>query len=811
MVDLRRWSPAAAAGLALLTLALVGRADFLPDGVRAVLAGLSLLQAPGFVVARALGLIVTRTEGAGLFFSLSIAALLPGLLWGSLVAGSLGSTLPALVLVLAIATIIASSRSSLTYRSRARPEAKTLDTRILVVIAVALGLAITGAAWILTESGAVDRWWYLAYVRNYVSSDALRLTEPFFGSDFVHPRFSINAWLLLLAGWARLAAVDPVFLYERVAPLFAVPIALSAARLLAGSIFSSPRTVWTAVVATALLWSGGSLFPIITRSVEDKILAALILAPVSLAAVSRAMSRRSGLWIAAAALALAAQSTVHPVVYAFTALTALPYIGLMAAGRHTKPAVALALMAALAIGAVYPVVNGSQARELMAADGATLDQPQHPVVRVHRSRDRLIEFESGGYIVNPRLLVHPIVLFGIFSLLLLGRRSRQENFFLIPATLLPLFICFVPPMAELAGQSMVPWMLYRVLWAAPYALLAAAGLEACAASARVPVLAGTALLAAGVLPYMQSTISERSAPARLAQIQPAGELDEVLRAMRALDEDAIVAAAPELAERLPALTGARVLAMSDRATTVFTGSRAAARPRLRANAMIAAGLWRPSDDVPTPTHILIEPGDTTDKYCAERLHNGELYALCTFEPAPSRPGVSLAEAASPVNSEKSVTHSYAALSGNAAAPLAMSCTPEPATRGNRLVWERPGPWTARYPGLLCRVTVGRNEPTGRMIAERLALTAFVGTAVDEYIVEMRAFDDLGQRWSVRTRADVSETKPLEFQLPRAHAHTFEVAVVPTYLPFVKLEAFELTFAKGMIASLGGIALDTPQE
>ena len=43
------------------------------------------------------------------------------------------------------------------------------------------------------------------------------------------------------------------------------------------------------------------------------------------------------------------------------------------------------------------------------------------------------------------------------------------------------------------------------------------------------------------------------------------------------------------------------------------------------------------------------------------------------------------------------------------------------------------------------------------------------------------------------------------------ADTFEVTVVPTYLPFIKLDALELTFAKGMVTSTGGIALDKPLE
>jgi hypothetical protein len=796
--------PALATACALLVLFAVGHAEFLNAGLRGVLVGIALLQAPGFILVCAIGITPRASEAPALFFSLSIAALLPALLWVALASGSLDLVPSVLAALLGVIVMVASRR----YRPQVAQRATmSHEVRVLMGIALALGALLTGGAWILTETGAVDRWWYLAYIRSYAAADTLQLSEPFFGSDFVHPRFSINAWLLLLATWSRLAAVDPVFLYERVAPLFTVPIALSAARLLAGSIFSAPRTIWLTVIATALLWSGGSLFPILTRSVEDKLLAALVLAPVSIAAISRALTSRSASWTLVAALALAAQCTVHPVVYVLTALTALPYIAVMAAGRSTTPAVALALASIIAVGAAYPLSNGSQAREILADDGATLEATEHPIVRIHRARERMVELEGGGYVVDPHLLAHPISLFALLSLFFLGGCSREERFFLVPATLLPLFICFVPPLTSLAGLMGVPWMIYRVLWAVPYGLLAAAGIEAVTTPFKVPAIAVVVLLALGVAPLTQRMLVERLSPARLAHAVPEGEFTEVIAALSTLGHDAVVATAPELAERLPALAGVGVLAMSDRASVVFSGSRAAAEPRLRANALIAAGLWRADNDAPTPTHILIASGASTEKYCGTRLHDGEHYALCTFEAAKSKPGVSLASTKDAADPEKTVTRSYTELLGGAGETVFMNCTPTAAQRAGKLVWQRPGPWSASYPGLYCRMMVGRDKPVGRVVMQQIAFTPFVGAAVDEYIVEVRAFDDLGQRWSVRNRTAVSDNTQMAFRLPRAHAHTFEVTIVPTHLPFVKLDAFDVTFEKGMITSLGGIALD----
>lgn len=829
MVTSRRWAPTATAALALFILWFSADAAILPDIVRGLAVGLALLYVPGFVVVRALRLSVSPSELPALSFSVSIACALPVLLAVSRSGEPLSAVLPLLTVVLVVIAALAliSQPGSSTHADDPSDDGSAGEVRALTVIAAILGIVLTAGAWALTETGAIDRWWYLAYIRDYLTADGLAFSEPFLGTGFEHPRFALNAWLLMFATWSGLAAVDPVYLYERVAPLLLVPTALSAARLFAGSIFSARRTVWLAVVATALLWCGGSLFPILTRSVEDKILAALILAPVSIAAIARALNATSGgwQWVACAALALAAQSTVHPVVYMLTVLAAAPYVALMMAADKGRLLVGAALATALACAAIYPMDNGADSRALLEADGATLAQADHPVVRIHRSRDRLIELDGGGYIVHPRLLAHPIVIFALLSLFFLGGRSREERLFLLPATLLPLFICFVPPLATLAGHLGVPWMTYRVLWVVPFGLLAASGVERAASAIRLPALAGISLLAIGVLPLAADTVRGLTNGAHELQTKPSVEFTELARVLRTLDRHALIAAPPELAERLPAFARVNVLAMSDRATTVFSGSRRAAEPRLRANAMIAAGLWRETDDAPTPTHILTAPGNETEKYCAERLHEGDDYLLCRFEEAPSKPGVTLAQSNKPLEQAGYLTRSYAQLidrsgpdAGDAAPGssadkgsenrrLFMRCSPQPNEHDGRLVWERPGPWSGRSPGLLCRVHVGRNERVGRMVAARLHLTAFVGPATDEFIVEARAFDDLGQRWSVRTRIEVSGTQKMEFRLPRAHMHTLEVTIVPTHLPFVKLTEFALTFEDAVVTTLGGIALD----
>jgi hypothetical protein len=120
----------------------------------------------------------------------------------------------------------------------------------------------------------------------------------------------------------------------------------------------------------------------------------------------------------------------------------------------------------------------------------------------------------------------------------------------------------------------------------------------------------------------------------------------------------------------------------------------------------------------------------------------------------------------------------------------MSCDPPAVQRGSRLIWERPGPWSARRPGLACRLAVADG---GRTIPSTLVVTPLVGTASEELFVQARGADDQGLRWSVRRLLPVVNGVALSFQLPAPPVQTVELQIVPVNLPFVKLTRFELGF------------------
>src|SRR6185503_11544802 len=230
---------------------------------------------------------------------------------------------------------------------------------------------------------------------------------------------------------------------------------------------------------------------------------------------------------------------------------------------------------------------------------------------------------------------------------------------------------------------------------------------------------------------------------RIAVAVPAdARLDAALAAVRALPADAIVAAAPELSERLPALTGRRVLAMSDRATVAFSGARTAGEARLRARAALFGGLWKPAPDVPTPTHVLYAPPSSASSYCADQLLWTESFALCSFRPVPPVPGIRLPEAPASADGEKRVALADALGDGRVA--LRAQCNTA-RNNGRALVWTRPGPWSASFSAAVCDL----HAPENASFSPRtLVLVPLLGRAVEELTVQVAGESKGSLRWRV---------------------------------------------------------------
>ncbi|MBI5506352.1 MAG: hypothetical protein HY899_16285 [Deltaproteobacteria bacterium] len=667
---------------------------------------------------------------------------------------------------------------------------------LLLVVVVAAAVA----AAIFASVGSIDRWWYLAYVRSYLEGDALRITEPFLGTERVFARFGVHPWLMGLALWSKLSGADPVWLYERVAPVFAIAAAASATIALARALFGHGALARAAVVATLLSWSGG-LLPVLARAGEDKVLAQAALASLCLAACLNAVRGERGALVMAA-LAAGATATLHGLVFAFVLAVWLPLALLRAVTAASERRAVAATTLLLMVVAVQPAAMGLMVERSLVEAGAVARSADHPVLRVHDSRDRTIDAGSLGFVVHPRLLAHPLSLLALGALpLLLRRRRSLACDFLLASTATALLIAFVPPLPALAAKIIPAWMVYRVLWVLPLGALAALGAAEVAKWLGGGEVATLALLfALGAFP-LATSIQQRAGEVRARRAVPStAEFCAAVEAVAALPAGALVAAAPQLAERLPALTGRRMVATLDRSTIMFSGSRDAGEARLLLRAATLAGDTRAAALATQlavhPTHALFDPRAGALPLCGQRLLSGAEYALCALaEPTAETETLSLRRieempggALLPERGGGGAATSGSARDGGSDdAPCATSCTPP--ARGELVAVSQPGDWDAAPPLVDCRIRCRTEVGATAVSIRAVEILPLVGRAVDELLLRARGLRQGREIYVATGRARTDGSAPLRFALPAAETaaiDTVELRIASGLLPFVKL-------------------------
>lgn len=739
-----------------------------------IVSGLAIFVAPGAVVLAAAAVPLRSGERLAFAFAVSLA-LLTAAFAACLALGLSIDAAPAAVAVVTLFAAFLLGRFRVNCASTSfAPALAPAASQVLLALMTAAAVA---AAVAFAPVGSVDRWWYLAYVRGWLDAPALSLAEPFLATGQTFARFGVHPWLFGLAAWSRMSGVDPVLVYERAAPVLVVLASVSAARSLATELFSESVRARLCVLATMLLWSGAAL-PLLARAGEDKVLAAAALLPLCLAAflrVARAATgeaRAAGLMLLFAACA--ATAAVHALSYAFALVALLPLAAVLALREPLGRRGIAAAGVVLVLVAIAPAVSGIIVRGRLHDIGAELAASDHPVVRVHEGRERLLDLPSGGYVVSPRLLAHPLSLLALLAVPLVLRRRAvlarvgpsagavdSTRAFVLVTLLVPLAIAFVPPLAVLAGSVIPPWMVYRVLWLLPLAPLAAIAAHWLGARfARTETVATLLLLLLG-LPIVLLGAQNRLAEARERVAAPASaEFARLILAIRALPPGSLMVAAPELSERLPALTARHVVAALDRSTIVFSGSREAGEARLRARAALLAG----DADAGTledaagvhATHAVFDARAAQRPGCAKVLHSADAYALC--ELAPRR------------------TQAVAAFETWTDAPtrsLAEGDCDEMDLRSRR------DPWSAAAPAVLCRVPV----PPGAQLRDRLLLRidAWAGRAVDELRITL--LERGVARAAATTR--ISASGSVVLRLPPATADKVELRIASSFLPFVK--------------------------
>jgi hypothetical protein len=532
--------------------------------------------------------------------------------------------------------------------------------------------------------------------RSWLAAGAISALDPMLGEGTFLARFAGNTWLVMLAAWARIAGVEPSALYERAAPLLLAPLAVSAAALATRAVLESRRLAVTGVVVATLFWTSGSMFPALTRLPEDKLVAAIIVAPVL--CLSPSSSSR-----------LRAAARPRPDRPGESSSSRRPRVArddspAHRSARHPAPALFLRdhrspLLSPRCSWRRRRCRWRSASRRDIVAEGESLAAADHPVCRIHLACDRgavrsatiCKSLRACSRDRSPRSRSSPVLSSRPRTarcVLLALPTARPRRVFLSAARdhggaggrsvdALSLSLAAVRPVAR--ARRRLRRSLTRI--------------GTCHRSPPPPLAA----------PHAGDAIRGQSGPIRAALATPtSGALPALAEALRELPADSVIAAPPELSERIPGLTGRRVLAASDRATVVFARSRESAALRLQSRAAVLAGLWRATEGAPIPTHVVFEPGAPASRYCAREIFATTSHVLCEFAARDVPPGLRLYDAPADPDAVAEAPRIGFLAASEAAVEGRVECRPQFTYGTGVVIFPRPGPWSARAPSAVWR-------------------------------------------------------------------------------------------------------------
>jgi hypothetical protein len=350
-----------------------------------------------------------------------------------------------------------------------------------------------------------DIWVYLAWVREFLSTDKLALYEPYFGNETGLSRVMIDGWLLELAALSRASGVDPVELVlDYLAPALIV-VALLAFYTLARILFRSEAAALLSGCLLALFYlvnlepsllSFGGEF--VGRIAEDKFVTRFVFLPVALALSVAFLEDRKPRYLAVFALICCAVMAIHPVGIAIIGLSMAGF-GLLHLALNLRRPEAWAMMAAISVplfavvlfpAAIIFVATGESLTAFLSDADINSHDPDvlANMVFVKPARERIFEFGDGSYIMHPSLVLDPVVLGALLLGLpfLIQRLRRHLSAQLLVGTLVLIcVVCYVPPVATFLGDNVVvPGQLWRLAWPIPLAALLTAGWMAWEATRR---------------------------------------------------------------------------------------------------------------------------------------------------------------------------------------------------------------------------------------------------------------------------------------------------------------------------------------
>lgn len=438
-------------------------------GCAAALAGAWLL--PGYLLARRLGLGgAPWWQAAPVAFGLGLAWLLAPASVALLTGASVASLVAMVVGLNAVLLLAELARPS---RPPPPPPAASGAHPALVLLAVlAVAGAFAASAPGLGFTASGDDWTQMRTLRAFLEAPGLADTRDF------------EAWTLVLALLVRLGHAPLLEAYRLFLPPLLLVAALLAFHLLARSLeddggFGALAVSLLALHALSDMHTRGEGLGmgLLVRIVEDKHVSAFVLVPLAQAATLRGLRAREGGWLACAAAVSLAAVVVHPLAAVWLLLSAGVTVLLALLTRQAGGTRAALALGAGLVAAVLATAAGLRA--LRPPEYFRLYEPSWPYnasfLRLSQNQLSILSLERGWFLADPQLLAHPFVAAAaVAALALLPQARRQASAaFLAGSTLVPIALAYNPLTARLLGAVITPWMLYRVLWAMPAALVLA--------------------------------------------------------------------------------------------------------------------------------------------------------------------------------------------------------------------------------------------------------------------------------------------------------------------------------------------------
>jgi hypothetical protein len=341
-----------------------------------------------------------------------------------------------------------------------------------------------------------DLWIYLAWVREFLSTDNLALYEPYFANEVGLSRARINGWLLEQAALSRVSGIDPIELVLRYLAPTLVVVALLAFYTLARTLFKSEAVALFASCLCALFYlvnldasllSFGGEF--IGRVAEDKFAARFVFLPVALALAVAFLESGKAQYLWVFAFICLAVMAVHPVGLAIIGLSMAGFGFVhLAVNRRERAArtmmvwLGATILSVVLVPAIFVfLVTGESLTAVLSDADINSNDPDvlANMVFVRPERERIFELGEDLYMMHPSLLLDPVILgsflLGLPFLLRRLKRSLAAQL-LVGVLLLATVMCYVPQVATFVGDHLVlPGQLWRLAWPIPLAALLIAG------------------------------------------------------------------------------------------------------------------------------------------------------------------------------------------------------------------------------------------------------------------------------------------------------------------------------------------------